>query len=79
MARSGPPLVSAYFPGSDLFPAGASSAFTNSSTSSGCEATSSRRRADAVRFSKETVRIVGALMMTDPKSRKFEPEGVRIR
>ena len=68
-----------YFPVLTLLVTGASSAFTNNSTSSGCEAISSKSKGENVRFSKNTVRIVGELMITEPKSRKLEPEGVSIR
>lgn len=40
---------------------------------------SDKIRGAKVRFSKKRVRTVGELMMTDPKSRKFVPSGVRIR
>jgi hypothetical protein len=68
-----------YFPATSV-EAGASSAFKNNSTSSGWDADNSSKR-DAVddRFSNKTVRTVGVLMTTDAKSRKFDPDGVRIR
>lgn len=70
---------SAYFPATNV-DKGASSAFKNSSTSSGCDADSSSRRAAVVdKFSNRTVRTVGELMTTEAKSRKLDPDGVRIR